>query len=320
VDNLCHTLVGAALAESGLKRRSALATATLMIGANFPDIDVVAVPLGHGLGFRRGITHGVPALVVLPVVLTAIMLAWARLRPPNHGSPRVVPGQLLLLSVVSVLTHPVLDWMNTYGMRWLMPLSGRWWYGDSLFIVDPWILLALSLGIWLSRRRARLEGHGGVGRARQASWGRSARLALAAVALYIGGMMTLTSVGRARVTDALRRGNVRFTQVMIAPVPLNPVARRVVIEVGGQYQAGDLRWTDPAVVLAPGAIAKNGDDAAAAAANATPAGREFLSWARLPFWVADSTSDSVIVHIGDARYTSTGRESWASVRIALPVR
>src|SRR3954462_13884214 len=54
MDNLTHTLVGAALAEAGLKRRTALASATLMIGANFPDIDVVAVPLDHGIEWRRG--------------------------------------------------------------------------------------------------------------------------------------------------------------------------------------------------------------------------------------------------------------------------
>jgi hypothetical protein len=31
MDNVCHTLVGAALAEAGLKRRTALGTATLII-------------------------------------------------------------------------------------------------------------------------------------------------------------------------------------------------------------------------------------------------------------------------------------------------
>src|SRR3712207_8618801 len=78
MDNVCHTLVGAALAESGLKRRTALGAATLMIGANFPDVDVLAVPFGHGVDFRRGWTHGVLALAVLPFVLTALMLAWNR--------------------------------------------------------------------------------------------------------------------------------------------------------------------------------------------------------------------------------------------------
>ena len=36
-----------------------------MIGANFPDIDVIAVPLGDSLTWRRGITHGFLALTIL---------------------------------------------------------------------------------------------------------------------------------------------------------------------------------------------------------------------------------------------------------------
>src|SRR5918999_1704760 len=156
MDNVCHTLVGAALAEAGLKRRTALGAATLMIGANFPDIDVVAVPFGHGVDFRRGWTHGVLALAVLPFVLTGIMLAWDRWVAARSAAragaarPRADSRALLLLSAISILTHPTLDWMNEYGMRWLMPFSGRWFYGDALFIIDPWLWAALGLGVALA--------------------------------------------------------------------------------------------------------------------------------------------------------------------------
>src|SRR5512145_1147354 len=115
MDNICHTRVGAALAEAGLKRRTSLGSATLMIAANFPDIDVIAVPLGHSLGFRRGVTHGIPALVILPIVLTLIMHAWHRWRGKGTTPPDT--KGLLLLSAIGILTHPFLDWMNTYGMR-----------------------------------------------------------------------------------------------------------------------------------------------------------------------------------------------------------
>src|SRR5918999_3871619 len=105
MDNVCHTLVGAALAEAGLKRRTALGAATLMIGANFPDIDVLAVPFGHSVDFRRGWTHGVLALVVLPFVLAVVMFAWDRsiaARRTAHAGierPRraAVPRELLVL-------------------------------------------------------------------------------------------------------------------------------------------------------------------------------------------------------------------------------
>ena len=43
-----------------------------------------------------------------------------------------------------MLTHPVLDWLNNYGIRLLMPFSPRWFYGDAVFIIDPWLWLALG--------------------------------------------------------------------------------------------------------------------------------------------------------------------------------
>jgi hypothetical protein len=43
MDPLAHTLFGASMAEAGLKRKTALATATLIIGANIPDVDAVAM-------------------------------------------------------------------------------------------------------------------------------------------------------------------------------------------------------------------------------------------------------------------------------------
>ena len=40
MDNLTHSLVGWALAETGLKRRTRLGTAACVLAANMPDIDV----------------------------------------------------------------------------------------------------------------------------------------------------------------------------------------------------------------------------------------------------------------------------------------
>jgi inner membrane protein len=352
LDNLCHTLVGAALAEAGLKRRTALGTATLMIGANFPDIDAAVAFTEHGLGFRRGMTHGVPALIVLPFVLTGLMLLWdrgrrrsARRRGPEaedqpadvHGSRstrhrsrgtrhaaagRPAPGQLLLLSAVSIATHPVLDWMNTYGMRWLMPFSGRWWYGDALFIVDPWVLTMLGVGIYLSRRHGRaVHDAGSLSDDRVPRAARPARVALAAVAAYVAAMLGLTAMARHVVRQEVRQaaGSAWTGHLMVEPVPANPVARRVVVERGGRYEVGDYRWLSrPHRAVPEYAVAIDSSNPLARRAVATPAGAEFMSWSRLPFFLFERRADSTIVTIADARYTRGGRGSWASVRVALP--
>lgn len=321
MDNLCHTLVGAALAESGLKRRTALGTATLMLGANFPDIDVVMALSEHGLGFRRGITHGVPALIALPFVLTLVMLGWQRLRRrvgPEEARP--VPGQLFLLSALSIATHPVLDWMNSYGMRWLMPFSGRWWYGDALFIVDPWILAALGFGIYLSRRRARVADGADVvagGPARHIV--RPARIAVGAVLAYVAAMLVGTAIARAFVRDELLAAAVPYRALMVDPVPINSLGRRVVYEREGRYEVRDFRWlAKPHLATSGYTIAVNDGDPLARRARATPAGAEFLGWSRLPYFEVTVRGDSAVVVIGDARYPGFDKESWASVRVVVP--
>jgi inner membrane protein len=52
MDNLAHSLVGAWMAEAGLKRTTPLATVTLVIGANLPDI-LVAMFAGSQLAERQ---------------------------------------------------------------------------------------------------------------------------------------------------------------------------------------------------------------------------------------------------------------------------
>ena len=303
MDNVCHTLVGAALAEAGLKRKTALGSATLMIAANFPDIDVVAVPLGHSLGFRRGVTHGVPALLILPIVLTLIMLAWHRWRRLRAEPPDT--RWLLVLSAIGILTHPFLDWMNTYGMRWLMPISGKWWYADTLFIVDPWIWLALGAGIWLARRR------------RQPL---PARGALAFVAVYIAAMALLTSVSRRGVRAALTRQGVTADTVVVEPSPANPVSRRVIYRWQDAYHVATYNVVDAELSAPWISIPLNDGHPAVARANQTPQGREYHSWARLPYYVIEETNGTTWVTIADARYTLDGRSSWAVTRIPVVVR
>ena len=125
MDNLCHTLVGVTVAQAGFKGRTAMATATAAIAANLPDIDVlVFLTDTPSVAFRRGITHGVPAQLLLPVACAAVMYAIGRRRASPSG-PSVHFGLLLLLSYIGIFTHVFLDFLNTYGIRLLSPLSQK---------------------------------------------------------------------------------------------------------------------------------------------------------------------------------------------------
>jgi inner membrane protein len=70
---------------------------------------------------------------------------------------RIHFGGLLLASMIAAATHPILDWTNNYGIRPLLPWSGRWFYGDLVFIVDPYIWLLLGVPAFLLTSNTRLR-------------------------------------------------------------------------------------------------------------------------------------------------------------------
>jgi inner membrane protein len=284
VDNLCHTLVGAACGEAGLKRRTALGNLTLMIAANVPDIDVLVfathVP---SVAFRRGWTHGLPALVLLPVLLAAVMALIGRGRGARFGP-------LLLLSYVGVLSHVALDLLNNYGVRLLMPFSGRWFYGDSVFIVDIWIWVVLAIGVWASARRRSP---------------RAARWALAIATAYVFVMVLSARIAREIVADewrALHGGHPRA--LMVGPVFLNPFERQIIVDAGESYVTGRFRFPNRAAFDAE-PIPKGGDDPAVVKATTTDRRvGAVLTWARFPYFHVERAGDRVVVTLRDVRFGS----------------
>lgn len=319
MDNVCHTLTGAALAESGLARRTALGYATLLVAANLPDIDVfsfVGGPLAS-LEWRRGWTHGVVAVAVLPVLLTAaiVLLDFVARRMSNAVLPSEVrPGQILVLSYIGVLSHPLLDTLNTYGVRWLLPWSHQWTYGDTLFIIDPWLILVLAAGVWASRARR-------LARQRTVVPERPARLALAVALAYI---LVMAVSGAAASRDAVRELRQRYPgavrSVMAGPVAINPFRRDIVVTQDDAYRTATFDWLrqphiDPASIdsfpVNPPAVP------AVARAEASVAGRRFLGWARFPTFSVDSGSSGQTVHIIDLRYARQPGARFGSVSIPV---
>ncbi len=147
MDNVTHTLVGAALAETGLKRWTPLATTTLLLGANFPDIDIV-VGLFDSLTYlehHRGITHAIVAIPLLSLLLAGLVFTvsrWWQRRHPEHRGAKFWP--LFCLSLLAMSTHPLLDFTNSYGWRPFLPWDHTWFYGDIAFVIDPWLWAGLG--------------------------------------------------------------------------------------------------------------------------------------------------------------------------------
>src|SRR6266478_5248634 len=163
MDNIAHSLVGLTSAKAGLDRLSPYATAVCVISANAADADFVSL-LGDRwtlLQYHRGITHSVVGTIAIGIVIPALAYAIERIVSSiRQRAPRIRFRGLLLASMVAAATHPLMDWTNNYGVRPLLPWSGRWFYGDLVFIVDPYIWLVLGGAAFLltSNRRLKIVG------------------------------------------------------------------------------------------------------------------------------------------------------------------
>lgn len=289
MDNLCHTLAGAAFAEAGLKRRTRFGSAALMIAANVADVDVLAFASSTpAVALRRGWTHGILADALLPVLLTGAFVLLDQWRPRHADGQRCRPLALLGLCYLGVITHVGMDWLNNYGVRLLMPFSERWFYGDVLFIVDPWLWLTFAAGVFAARRF------------RSAA---PAIVAIMAAAAYILVMTASAFAAREKVLNAWRsaRGGAP-AGLMVGPVPVTPFRKTVIIDAGEHYEVGTLTWAPTSIRFEPRGVPRNANDPAARAASTEPDFRAVLRWARFPFYVIEPLPDGTRVTLADMRF------------------
>ncbi len=292
MDNLCHTLAGAAMGEAGLKTRTRFGNATLMVAANLPDIDVLAFATSTpAVTFRRGWTHGVLAIAVLPLALAGVMMLWDTWRPRRaDGGPPARFGMLLLLSYVGVGSHVLLDLLNNYGVRLLMPFSRRWFYGDTLFIVDIWLWLILGVGVWMSWKR-RVPA--------------PARRALVAAGIYIFLMFTSARVSRQMVRNAwIDEWGGPPIAWMVGPVPVNPFSRAIIVDAGNHFERGRFSWFGTRVTFAPERLPNRAEDPAVLKAEQDPRMKAVLGWARFPYFEVRPVAGGNEVTLTDLRFGS----------------
>jgi inner membrane protein len=164
MDGLTHSLVGLTLAKAGLERLSPYTTAACILSANAPDLDVVSFFFGGRwtlLQHHRGITHSVIGTLILGALIPSMLFAVERgMAKWRKLAPKIKYRGLLLASLIAAATHPLMDWTNNYGVRPLLPWDGRWFYGDLVFIIDPylWLIPGGVCFLLTSDRRAKVVG------------------------------------------------------------------------------------------------------------------------------------------------------------------
>src|SRR5690349_21979895 len=135
--NTTHTFVGLAIARTGAAKWAPHAAVTAVIASNFPDIDSIAGFWGTAsyLDHHRGITHSLIGVPILSLLLSLVMYFFSGNFVRTYA-----------VALIAMVTHPALDYLNPYGVRPFLPMNGTWYYGDTLFIFDPYLDAALLIG------------------------------------------------------------------------------------------------------------------------------------------------------------------------------
>jgi inner membrane protein len=323
------------MGRAGLNRKTALATATLTLAAEAPDLDVLSRFGGSafGLNHHRGFTHsflGVP--IVAFAVVGFVYLFW-RLRRRKTRNPNLPPrwGLLFAYACLAGLSHILLDYTNNYGVRPFWPFSERWYSGDIVFIVDPILLVILTLGLIVPALFSLINEEIGVRNSAQAMpRGKlAATLALVAVFAYWG----LREYEHSRAVAALQSRTYNGADEIRAsayPHPVSPFRWYGVVETPAFFATMDIDSLDfgsmSPEVDPEGQIQihyKPEETPVTLAAKKTYLGRVYLSWAQYPVTETEQLENDLaddpvhdgraryVVHFRDLRYDYPGRNARA---------
>ena len=307
MEPVTHFLTGACLGRAGLNRKTALATLTLTLAAEAPDLDVLGRVRGPVFAFahHRGFTHsflGTP--IMAAVVVGFVYLVW-RLRGRKTNNPDLAPrwGLLFIYACFAGLTHILLDFTNNYGVRPYWPFSEKWYSWDIVFIFEPVMFVLLLLGLIVPGLFSFIDAEP-LARHRGPRGRLAATLALAGVALMwavrdfehrraVGALAARTYDGadpmRASayptVVDPFHWYGVVETPAFFALAPVDALRSDVGPEIEIRYKPEETPIT--------------------LAAKKSYLGRVYLDWARYPVTeteVLSGPEEGYIVHFQDLRF------------------
>lgn len=162
MDTITHGIAGALIGKSVFRgedlfashrmNRGRIVTWSLMLGAIFPDSDVIRDIFSHDklliVTWHRSITHSLVMLPLWALLLAGITRAFADWRKWEAPSFAVLSG----IYGVGILSHILLDLVTSFGTMIWSPLAWSRPAWDLLFIIDftlTAILLVPQLLAWV---------------------------------------------------------------------------------------------------------------------------------------------------------------------------
>ena len=315
MEPITHFLTGACLSRAGFNRKTALATTTMTLAAEAPDLDVLGHFKGAVFGFahHRGITHtlaGSPFIAGLVVLLVYGCYRWKY----RHGRVGDPPrwGLLLLFAWIAVLSHILLDFTNNYGVRPFSPFYPRWYSWDIVFIVEPVLLAMLAAALALPRLFSLINEEIGARdrgpRGRTAAW-----LALAGMVL-LWGVRDYEHRHAIAALEARTYNGAEPLRVSAFPYWVNPFRWVGVVETRDFFETMRVDSLTPDVDPDNrGQVRyKPEDTPATLAAKRSYLGRVYLDWAKYPITETEKLAGpggGYLVRFFDLRFLYPERQS-----------
>jgi inner membrane protein len=296
--NSTHTFVGLAIARTGVDKWVRHATITAVLASNLPDIDSIAGFWGTPayLDHHRGITHSLVGVPLLALLLSVIMYFFSG----NFGRTYAV-------AFIAMATHPALDYLNPYGVRPFLPFNSTWYYGDLVFIIDPYLdvlLLVALLASWRWHEWRRFMVYAG----------------LALGAGYVGLRLQLHN----RVASSVRalasqvESDVRPEKWAVMPDMLDPRLWEVIVASGdsvAKFDACALRCDRNETEMTPMVSSPLSDISTRAAKTRSAAA--FLRFARFPVTHVQQIPAGYRVTFFDFRFYREGARTALGAEILL---
>jgi len=296
LDPVTHLLTGACVSRAGLNRKTGLATLTLTLAFEAPDIDSIFYFGGGvtGLQHHRGITHsfvGAPLVAAGVIAIVYGVHRWRKSRQKNGGVgkssgtfPKLPPNWKLLYgyALLGALVHLFQDFTNNYGVRPFAPFNPKWYAWDIVFIVDPIMLLALFLGLALPALMTLITEE--IGSRKPQFRGRGAAIF---ALICLAAVILVRDFEHRRAVNALNARTYRGEDPLRAsafPQPINPFSWNGVVETRDFFQMTPVDSTSGEVDPLNMNIVryKPEETPVTLAAKKSRLGQVYLDWARYP--------------------------------------
>jgi len=322
LEPVTHFLFGANLGRAGLNRNTALATATLTLAAEAADLDVFSGLRGSAfaLNHHRGFTHSFLGVPIVAAAVVAFMYGISRLRKRKTRNPNVPPrwGLLYGYACIAGLSHILLDFTNSYGVRPWWPFSERWMSWDIVYIVDPFIFLALFLGLTAPALFSLINQEISSGHRDKKPPGRIAATAALILVIAFWGLRDYEHRRAVSALEARTYHDTDALRVSAYSYPWNPFRWFAVAETPAFFATMDVNSATPEVDPAGNMQIryKSEETPVTLAAKQTYLGQVYLSWAQYPFVEVEQLDPGItnsqaayLVRFRDLRYAYPGQGS-----------